>query len=150
MRKIIILLFPFITTVPALAQSYNARVSKDSVGILTNRIEVLKASIKLYELKIKEAEEEAEVEKLRLKLLDANDRSKESASRKNDQFKKETLDSKTLEKLSKVAKNDADDAQKANDKFTKQIARVEDIRTQIQGEERKLTYKKPQIFYDYK
>jgi LPS O-antigen subunit length determinant protein (WzzB/FepE family) len=150
MRKIVILFFSIIATVPAMAQSYSAKVSKDSVGILTNRVEVLKTSIKLLELKIKEADEEAEVEKLRLKLLEANDKSKESASKKNDQFKKETLDAKTLEKLGKAAKNDAGDAQKANDKFSKQIAKVEDIRTQIQGEERKLGYKKPQIIYDYK
>jgi LPS O-antigen subunit length determinant protein (WzzB/FepE family) len=150
MRKIIILFFSIIAAVPAMAQSYSAKVSKDSVGILTNRVEVLKTSIKLLELKIKEADEEAEVEKLRLKLLEANDKSKESASKKNDQFKKETLDAKTLEKLGKAAKNDAGDAQKANDKFSKQIAKVEDIRTQIQGEERKLGYKKPQIIYDYK
>ena len=136
--------------IPVAAQSYNAKVSKDSVAILTTRLDLLKANIKLLELKVKEADEEADVENLRFKLLEANDKAKESAAKRNDQLKKETLDTKALEKLNKAIKNGADDAQKANDRFNKQIAKVEDIRTQIQGEERKLGYKKPQIVYDYK
>ena len=36
--------------------------------------------MKVQELKLKEAEEEADVEKLRVKLLEANDNAKESTS----------------------------------------------------------------------
>jgi hypothetical protein len=48
--------------------------------VLTGRQESLKASIKVQDLKLKEAEYEAEVEKLRVKLLEANGNTKESAA----------------------------------------------------------------------
>ena len=44
------------------AQSYTPKVSKDSVGVLVARQDALKASMKVQELKLKEAEEEADVE----------------------------------------------------------------------------------------
>lgn len=135
------------------AQTYTPKVSKDSLGILAARLDALKASAKVQELKIKEAQEEEEVEKLRIKLLEANGNAKASASQNNDvseKLKTVNVDAKTLEKAAKKAKNDTADAQKALERFNKQIQKVEDIRTQIQGEERKLTYKKPFIIYDYK
>ena len=154
MRKLIFIFLISISTFPVLAQTYTAKVSKDSLGILTNRVEVLKASIKLLELKIDESKEEAEVEKLRMKLLEANGNAKASSEQTNNHSNKtaagSSIDVKTMEKLSKKAKSDADNAQKALERFNKQIAKVEDIRTEIQGEERKLGYKKPVIVYNYK
>jgi len=154
MRKIIFTLLSCALALPVVAQTYTARVSKDSTGILINRVEVLKAHIKLLELKIEEAKEESDVEKLRLKLLEANGNVKASAEQTSNQTDKTSssasVDLKKIEKLSKKARSDAEDAQKALEKFNKQIARVEDIRTQIQGEERKLGYKKPKVIYDYK
>ncbi|RZL38245.1 MAG: hypothetical protein EOO96_03350 [Pedobacter sp.] len=135
------------------AQTYAPKVTKDSAAVLKARLESLKASTKVQELKIKEAEEEEEVEKLRIKLLEANGNAKASASQNNDvseKLKTSNVDAKALEKVAKKAKNDTADAQKALERFNKQIAKVEDIRTQIQGEERKLTYKKPFIIYHYK
>lgn len=135
------------------AQEYKPKVSKDSVGVLNARIEALKASAKVQELKIKEAEEETDVEKLRLKLLEANDVAKISAAQNNElteKLKSGAVDAKSAEKIVKKAKTDASDAQKALDRYNKQIAKVEEVRTQIQIEERKLTYKKPQIIYGYK
>lgn len=135
------------------AQTYTPKVSKDSVGILNARLEALKVSAKLQELKIKEAEEEGEVENLRIKLLEANADAKKSAmqnSNLSEKLKSATIDSKTIGKAAKKAKSDTADAQRALERYNKQIKRVEDIRIQIQDAERKLTYKKPFIVYDYK
>ncbi len=134
------------------AQTYTPKVSKDSLAILNARLEALKTSAKLQELKIKESEEEEEVEQLRVKLLEANANAKNSATQNSnlsEKLKANTVDSKTIEKAAKKAKNDTADAQKALERYNKQIQKVEDIRTQIQGEERKLTYKKPLIIYTY-
>ncbi|GGI22271.1 hypothetical protein [Pedobacter mendelii] len=154
MKKIFIIFFFTVAAAPVIAQTYMSRVSKDSVSILSTRVEVLKAGIKLLELKINEAKEEEEVEKLRLKLLEANGYAKSSAEQVSNSNNKtisgSSIDLKAMEKLSKKAKISSDDAQKALDRFNKQISRVEDIRTEIQGEERKLGYKKPKIVYDYK
>ncbi|MFC3562023.1 hypothetical protein [Pedobacter jamesrossensis] len=154
MKKILFILFALGASTSVMAQSYTPKVSKDSVGILTNRIEVLKSSIKVLKLKIEEAKEEEEVEKLRLKLLEANGIAKASAEQSNNNSAKTTsgtsVDLKAMEKFSKKAKSDSENAIKALERFNKQIAKVEDLRTQIQGEERKLSYKKPQIAYSYK
>lgn len=152
MKKLIFACLVFAGSIPAMAQTYNPKVSKDSLGILNTRVEVLKMNMKVLELKIKEAEEEADVEKLRLKLLEANGNAKASSENHSGNINKSgsVVDQKAAEKLSKKAKSDADDAQKALERYNKQIAKVEDIRTQIQGEERKLGYKKPIVVYDYK
>ena len=145
----IVLLF----TLGVNAQTYAPKVSKDSLGILNARLAALKTSIKVQELKIKESEEEDEVEKLRIKLLEANGNAKNSAeqnSNLSEKLKSATVDSKAIEKTAKKAKNDTADAQKALERYNKQIQKVEEIRIQIQEEERKLTYKKPLIIYDYK
>ena len=136
----------------AKAQTYTAKVSKDSVGILTNRLEALKISQKIQELKIEEAKEEAEVEKLRLKLLDANDRAKESAAKSSSNIAgtgTSNVNIKETEKLAKKAKSDMLDSQKALERFNKQISAVEKVRSQIQAEERKAGYKKPTIVFTY-
>ncbi|KQB99750.1 hypothetical protein [Pedobacter sp. Hv1] len=135
------------------AQQYTPKVSKDSVGILNARINALKLSIKVQELKIKEAEGETDIEKLQVKLLEANGNAKESATQHKDaaeKLKSGAIDAKAADKLAKKAKNDEDDAKKALDRYQKQIEKVALLRTEIQTEERKLTYKKPLIKYDYK
>lgn len=130
------------------AQTYVPKVSKDSVGILVARQEALKASLKVQELKIKEAEEEANVEKLRVKLLEAEGNAKESsAESKNGQSK--SVDPKVVDKLAKKAKNDSADAQKALERYNKQVQKVEALSNEIRTEERKLLYKKPLIIYQY-
>jgi len=137
----------------AKAQVYVAKVSKDSLGILTNRLEALKINQKIQELKIEEAEEEVEVEKLRIKLLDANDRAKESAAKNSSSSSKTgngDVNLKELEKLTKKAKSDMGDSQKALERFNKQISAVEKIRAKILEEERKAGYKKPSIVFSYK
>ncbi|WP_316831353.1 hypothetical protein [Pedobacter aquatilis] len=154
MKKIILMLLGSAFAFPIMAQTYTARVSKDSVNTLANRIELLKANIKLLEVKIDEAKEEAEVEKLRQKLLEANGNARVSAEQMSNQSNKTSslsaVDLKAIDKLSKKSKSDTNEAQKALERFNKQIAKVEDIRTQIQGEERKVGYKVPKLIYDYK
>ncbi|RDC57445.1 hypothetical protein DU508_09840 [Pedobacter chinensis] len=152
MKKLIFACLISVGSIPAVAQTYHPKVSKDSLNILTNRVEVLKMNIKVLELKIKEAGEEADVEKLRLKLLEANGNAKVSSENHSGNINKSGLivDQKAAEKLAKKAKSDTEDAKKALERYNKQVAKVEDIRTQIQGEERKLSYKKPQVVYDYK
>lgn len=134
------------------AQVYVAKVSKDSLNILTERLAALKASQKIQELKIEEAKEEAEVEKLRIKLLEANDKAKDAASKSNKTTQKlgeGTVDSKETDKLAKKAKSSMEDSQKALDKYNKQIGVVEKLRVEIQTEERKAGYKKPNIVFGY-
>ncbi|SOD18064.1 hypothetical protein [Pedobacter xixiisoli] len=136
----------------ASAQVYVAKVSKDSVGVLTGRLEALKISQKIQELKIDEAKEEAEVEKLRVKLLEANDKAKESAAKSSGHISKtgsSDINIKETEKLAKKAKNDMEDSQKALDRFNKQIRAVEKVRAEIQTEERKAGYKKPLLSFNY-
>ncbi|TCD04581.1 hypothetical protein EZ449_16655 [Pedobacter frigidisoli] len=152
MKKILFAFLIIAGSIPVMAQTYNPKVSKDSLSILNNRVEVLKMNMKVLELKIREAEEEADVVKLRLKLLEANGNAKASSENHSGNINKSgtVVDQKAAEKLSKKAKSDADDAQKALERYNKQITKVEDIRTQIQGEDRKLGYKKPILVYDYK
>jgi len=133
------------------AQTYTPNVSKDSLGILKDRVTILKTSLKLHELKIKESEEESDVEKLRVKLLAANARAKESAAKNSDASKKiATLDAKTIEKSAKNAKDDMADSQRALDSYNKQIKRVETIRSDIRFEEAKLSGMKPLVIFNYK
>ena len=154
MKKLIFTCFIIAGSISAMAQTYSPKVSKDSLGILNGKVDVIKMHMKILELKIKEAEEETSVEKLRLKLLEIKDNAKESADKASVNIGKtdagSSVDLKNMAKLSKKAKSDADESLKALDRYNKQISRVEDIRTQIIGEERKLGYKKPQIIYDYR
>lgn len=134
----------------AKAQNYTPNVSKDSLAVLTDRVVVLKASLKIHELKIKESEEETDVEKLRMKLITANAKAKESAIENSDLSKKiasGTLDAKTIEKIAKKAKDDMASAQRALDSYNKQIKRVESIRSDIRVEEGKLSGKTPLIVF---
>ncbi len=133
------------------AQGFVAQVPKDSLQVLTQRVEALKASLKIYELKVKEASEEVEVEKLRVKLVQANETAKKSAQNNSDmaaKLKKGTTDSKTAEKIAKQAKNDTADAQKAIERYHKQISKVETLRTEIRNEERKLTARQPTVIFN--
>lgn len=134
----------------AKAQNYTPNVSKDSLAVLTDRVVVLKARLKIHELKIKESEEETDVEKLRMKLITANAKAKESAIENSDLSKKiasGTLDAKTIEKIAKKAKDDMASAQRALDSYNKQIKRVESIRSDIRVEEGKLSGKTPLIVF---
>ncbi|MEJ5993068.1 hypothetical protein WG904_01465 [Pedobacter sp. Du54] len=143
----IVLLF----SVNGKAQTYTPNVSKDSLGILKDRVTILKTTLKLHELKIKESEEEGDVEKLRIRLLAANARAKESAAQNSSVSKKiATVDAKAIERAAKNAKKDMDDAQRALDLYNKQIKRVESIRSDIRVEEGKLLGMKPLIIFNYK
>lgn len=148
MKRLLIAAAILFSGTATFAQAYTAKVSKDSLKILNTKIEVLKQNIKVLELKVKEADEESDVEKLRLKMLEANGDAKVSSAKSDKITGLEDKDK--IIKIAKTAKRDASDAQKALDKYTKQIAKVEDLRAEITSEERKLTYKKPVIVYDYK
>lgn len=154
MKRIIFACFIIAGSTSAMAQTYSPKVSKDSLRLLNGKVDVIKMQMKVLDLKIKEAEEEMNVEKLRLKLLEIKNNSKESADKASRNIDKtdagSSIDLKNMAKLAKKAKSDADESQKALSRYNKQISKVEDIRTQIQGEERKLGYKKPQLIYDYR
>lgn len=133
------------------AQNYNAKISRDSVAVLQSRLEVLKSSIKLNELKLNEAEQEAEIEKQKLKIVDLIGSEKaaaEESRRLSDALKagRET-DIKKVERMSKKAANSAKDVKNATEKLHKQIDKIEELRTVIQTEERKLANRTPIITY---
>lgn len=136
-----------------MAQTYTANVSQDSVKTLNNRIELLKTNVKILELKVKESEEEAVVEKLRLKLLEANGKAKASAEESNTYSSKtvsgSSIDMKSMDKMSMKVKGDAAEARKALQKFNKQVANVEEVRAEIKTEERKIGYRKPSVVFSY-
>ena len=147
-RVFIITIFLLFGIKFANSQTFVPKVSKDSLGVLEARQDALKASLKVQDLKVKESEYEVEVEKLRLKLLEANGNAKESAA-KNSSEEAKMLDAKAMEKLAKKAKNDASDASRALNRYEKQRDKIEELRSEIRAEERKLTYKKPIIIYNY-
>lgn len=148
----VILIVIAVSALSVKAQEFNPKVSRDSAGILSAQLEALKASQKVQELKLKEFDEQQEVEKLRVKLMLANDVAKASAAKSTETADKlkGTTDIKTQEKAAKQARNDAEDSQKALERFKKQIEKVELLRGQIQMEERKMTYKKPVIVFENK
>lgn len=133
------------------AQNYISKVSRDSVSILDARTEVLKMASKVNQLKLSEAKQEADIEKQKLKIIDLRgsdkDAAKESA-RLADALKegKET-DMKKAEKMSRKASGTAKDLKNALEKLQKQIDQVEETRTSIQTEERKLASRNPLIIY---
>lgn len=135
-------------SISAMAQTYSPKVSKDSLGILNGKVDVIKMQI--LELKTRKQKKK----KLRLKLLEVIGNAKESADNASRNVGKtdagSSIDLNNMAKLSKKAKSDADESLKALERYNKQISKVEDIRTQIIGEERKLGYKKPQLIYDYR
>lgn len=136
----------------AKAQVYSANVSADSLAILKSHLEALKASQKVVEMKMDEAKEEAEVEKLRIKLLAANDKAKQSAEKSSKHAEKaegESVDVKETAKVAKQAKNDMQEAEKALDRYNKQIKKIEKLRDKIQAEERKLGYTKPTLSFHH-
>lgn len=146
--KLLTIALLLIFGISAKAQTYTPNVSKDSLEVLKNRLNMLKVNVKLHELKIKESEEEADVEKLRLKLLAANAKAKESAAKNADVSKKiVSADAKSIEKAAKRAKDDMNDAQRALDNYNKQIKKVEGIKSDIRVEEGKLGGMKPTIVF---
>ena len=133
------------------AQNYVSRVSPDSVSILKSRVDALKSAIKLNQLKLNEADHEADIEKQKAKIIELNGSEKAAAkesSRMSDALQAGTeTDLKKVEKLSKKATSSAKDLKNALDKLRKQIDNVEQIRTEIQDEERKLANHSPSIIY---
>ncbi|HUH33718.1 MAG TPA: hypothetical protein VLZ28_07170 [Daejeonella sp.] len=154
------LLKPFLTllfcavTVSGFAQSYVSKVSRDSVAVLTARVEVLKSAAKLNELKLAEAEQEADIRKQELKIADLISIEKataEESSRLSEAFKegKET-NVKKVEKMSRKAAGSSKDVKNAQEKLQKQLNKVEETRTEIQTEERKLANREPIIIFSNK
>lgn len=149
-RTLLMLLF-CTTTLSVSAQSYTSKVSRDSVAVLNSRVEVLKSAIKLNELKLAEAEQEAAIEKQKLKIVDLNGSEKaasEESKRLSEALKAGSeTDVKKVEKMSKKATANARDVKNALEKLQKQIDKVEETRTDIQTEERKLSHRNPLIIY---
>ncbi|WP_354359394.1 hypothetical protein [Pedobacter sp. UYP30] len=152
MKKLIFAVVAIFACISVSAQTYTPKVSKDSLKIINTKIDVLKQNIRVLELKVKEADEEANVEKLRIKLLEANGDAKASLEKREENTDRSSSsnDQDKVNKLAKDAQRDSKDAQRALDHYDKQIKKVEDFRAEITSEERKLTYKKPIIVYDYK
>lgn len=149
-RPLITVLICFMASAVS-AQNYNARISRDSMAVLQARMDVLKSAIKLNELKLSEAELETDIEKQKLKVVDLNGSEKaasEESSRLSDALKtgKET-DIKKVEKMSKKATNSAKDVKNGLEKLRRQIDKIEELRTEIQTEERKLSNRNPLIIY---
>jgi chromosome segregation ATPase len=133
------------------AQNYIAKVSRDSAATLSSRIEVLNSAIKLNQLKLSEADQESDIEKQKLRIIDLRGSEKEAvkeSSRLAEALKegKET-DMKKIEKISRKATAAAKDLKTALDKLQKQIDRVEETRTRIQTEERKLANREHSIIF---
>ncbi|WP_316739743.1 hypothetical protein [Pedobacter aquatilis] len=153
MKKFLFLTLIVISYKVTSAQTYKANVSQDSVKTLNTRIELLKSNVKILELKVRESEEEETVEKLRLKLLEANGKAKASAEETNTYSSKtvsgSTIDMKSMDKMSRKVKGDAIEARKALERFNKQIDKVQDIRSEILAEERKVGYRKPAVVFSY-
>lgn len=142
-----------LATLTVSAQNYTARISKDSLAILNSRLEVLKGAVKLNQLKISEADQEADIEKQKLKVLDLTGTEREAAkeySRMSEELKEgKVTDVKKVEKMSKRATASAKDLKNALDRLLKQIDKVEETRTEIQTEERKLANRSPLIVYEH-
>ena len=136
------------------AQDYTSKVSRDSVAVLNSRIDILKSAIRLNELKLSEASQEADIQKQKLKIIDLRGSEKDAlkeSKRLSEALESGTeVDIKKAEKMSKRATASAKNLSKAVDKLRRQIDKVEDIRTQIQTEERKLTSRSPNIIYSEK
>ena len=135
------------------AQNYVPKISRDSVAVLNSRVEVLKMAVKLNQLKLSEAKQEADIEKQKLKIIDLRGSYKDAA-KESDRLAealkegKET-DMKKAEKMSKKASGTAKDLKNALEKLQKQIDQVEETRTTIQTEERKLASRSPVIIYKH-
>ena len=133
------------------AQDYVSKVSRDSVAVLTARIEILKSSIKLNELKLSEASQENDIQKQKLKIIELKGSGKDfdkESKRLSDALENGTeTDVKKVEKMSKKATSSAKSLSNAVNKLSRQIEKVEEIRSEIQKEERKLANKSPIIIY---
>ena len=136
------------------AQSYISKVSTDSVAVLTARVEVLKSAAKLNELKLSEAEQEADIRKQELKIADLTSTEKataEESSRLSEAFKEgRETNVKKVEKMSRKAAGSSKDVKNAQERLQKQLDKVEETRTEIQTEERKLANREPVIIFSKK
>ena len=145
--------FVFFNVVGAKAQVYVAKVSKDSVAVLKGRLEVLKTTQELQELKIKESVLELEIEKLRESLVEANDKAKDATEKSNKHLKKlgsGTIDAKDTDRLAKKARKAMEESQKALDRYNKEIRAVDKLREEIKLMEQKESLKKPAIVFSYR
>ena len=151
MKNLVVFVIVTLCCTTVSAQTFNPRVSKDSLKILTTKMEILKLNIKVLELKVKEAEAETDVEKLRINLLESKgDAAASLEKREENTDRSSRLEDQTkVKKLAKNAERDAKDAKKALDRFDKQKGKIDEIRAEIIAEVRKLTYKKPIIIFDY-
>lgn len=129
----------------ATAQKYTPKVSRDSIAILTSRTEVLKSAIKVNDLKLAEGSQESDIEKLELKIVEL--RSLDKASSDESLRLSESLqtgnetDLKKVDRAARKAASNAKSLKNALEKLNKQIDKAEDIKNQIQTEERKLSYR---------
>jgi len=142
------------TAISGFTQSYISKVSSDSIAVLTARVDVLKSAAKLNELKLSEAEQEADIRKQELKIADLISTEKataEESSRLSEALKagRET-NVKKVEKMSRKAAGSSKDVKNANDKLQKLLDKVEETRTQIQTEERKLANREPVLIFSKK
>lgn len=142
------------TALSVSAQSYVSKVSSDSVAVLTARVDVLKSAAKLNELKLSEAEQEADIRKQELKIADLISTEKaanEESSRLAEALKegKET-NVKKVEKMARKAAGSSKAVKNAQEKLQKQLDKVEETRTQIQTEERKLANREPVLIFSKK
>lgn len=151
MVKTIITLLFCMSVISVSAQNYSHKVSRDSVAALKLRVEILKASVKMHELKLTEAEQEADIEKQELKVLDlqgiekstTDESDKVSGELKNG---KET-DIKKVEKLSRKAVNSSRNLENATERLRKLHEKVEDTRSDIKTEELRLESRKLVVYF---
>lgn len=124
------------------AQNYTPKVSRDSVAAIKLRLDILKTSLKLHELKLAEAEQEADIEKQELKIRELKGLEKstaEESSRLSEAAKDgKEPDTKKAEKMSRKAANTSKSLDNATDRLQKQIDKVEETRGKIRTEEAKL------------
>jgi len=131
-----------LSTLAVSAQNYTPKVSRDSVAALKLRLDILKTSVKLHELMLAEAEQEADIEKQEAKVRELKGLEKttsEESSKLSDAVKdgKES-DVKKADKMSRKAANTSKSLDNAVERLQKQMDRVEETRGKIRTEENKL------------
>ena len=124
------------------AQNYTPKVSRDSVASLKHRLEILQTSVKLHELKLAEADQEADIEKQEIKVRELKALEKttaEESSKLSDAAKDgKEQDIKKAEKMSRKAANTSKSLNNAVERLQKQMDKVEETRGKIRTEESKL------------
>ncbi len=150
-RKLLLTSFICFCSGYVFAQTFTPRIARDSAAVLTARISVLKSVLKLNELKLSEAEQEVDIEKQKLRIIELRGNEKtatEESDRVADAAKagRET-DMKKVDKLARRASSKSKSLDNAIEKLQKMIFKVEDTHTEIETEERKLLSRDPQIIF---